>query len=376
MRLPPSATAILLASALPLAAQGPLQPPGGPAPTMKTLDQVEARIAINATTTPGNDDYHFVITQPGSYYLTGNLAVTKKHGISVSAARVTIDLNGFEIARTAGSAGDGITVSGGNCFIKNGALSGFNNGISAFNADSGMAERLRVSGCSTGVSAGSGWVLDHIVARGNQNGIGTSLAPTVSNCTSVANSGNGFLIGVGGRITNSIASQNGSAGIFLFDGATAERCSARLNGSGIVALERGTVRNCEVEENGGSSNGSGIVGSIRSVIKDNSSKRNQLHGIDVSGDSVVSGNHVSDNGRGGNANAAGIRLTGAGSRLEGNHVRDNAGTGIVAGAADIVIRNTAGGNSGLNYNVPGNSTNFGPLQPVNNTTNPNANHVF
>lgn len=375
MRLFVLPTALLLAFAVSLSAQGPLTPPGAPAPTMKTLEQVEARRPVNGTTTPGNDEYHFVINQPGSYYLTGNLQVTKAHGISVSASRVTIDLNGFEIARTAGSAGNAIAVSGDHCSIKNGSLTGFNNGISAFNAGSGMIEGVRVSACSTGVSAGTGWVLEHVFARGNQNGIGTSFVSTVSNCTAVGNSANGFLIGVGGRITNSTASQNGAAGIFLGDGATAERCSARLNGSGIVAIDRGTVRNCEVEENGSGTSGSGIIGSIRSVIKDNSSKGNRLHGIEVSGDSVVSGNHVSNNGGGGSPTAAGIRLNGSGSRVEGNHVRDNAGSGIVASASDVVIRNTAGGNTN-NYNVPNGSVNFAPVQPVNNTTNPNANHAF
>ena len=53
-------------------AQGPLAPPGAAAPTTKTLDQVEPRIAINSTNTPGDADSLYKITQPGSSYLTGN----------------------------------------------------------------------------------------------------------------------------------------------------------------------------------------------------------------------------------------------------------------------------------------------------------------
>ncbi len=49
-------------------AQGPLTPPGAPAPTMKTLDQVEVRTPI--TNLP------YTITQPGSYYLIANLTGT------------------------------------------------------------------------------------------------------------------------------------------------------------------------------------------------------------------------------------------------------------------------------------------------------------
>jgi hypothetical protein len=58
--------------------QGSLTPPGAPAATMKSLDQIASTgIALNSTNTAGDANVHFIISQPGSYYLTGNLAVTK-----------------------------------------------------------------------------------------------------------------------------------------------------------------------------------------------------------------------------------------------------------------------------------------------------------
>src|SRR3954451_7441888 len=84
-----------------LFAQGSLTPPAGPAPTMKTLDQVEARTIINATKTPGDPTNQFIISAPGSYYLTGNITgVSGKNAISINASNVAVDLNGFTITGT------------------------------------------------------------------------------------------------------------------------------------------------------------------------------------------------------------------------------------------------------------------------------------
>ena len=77
-------------------AQGSLTPPGTPAETMKTLEQVEPRIDV--ATVVGNSSYHHVISQPGSYYLSENVGVTKANGIMIESANVTLDLNGFNIS--------------------------------------------------------------------------------------------------------------------------------------------------------------------------------------------------------------------------------------------------------------------------------------
>ena len=55
-------------------AEAQLDPPVGPiTSTFKTLTEVEPRIAINATNTPGDADSIYIISQPGSYYMTGNI---------------------------------------------------------------------------------------------------------------------------------------------------------------------------------------------------------------------------------------------------------------------------------------------------------------
>ena len=92
---------------------------------MKTLAQIEPRVPINALP--------FVITLPGAYYLTGNLAgVPGQNGITVQADNVTLDLGGFSLSGAPGVL-KGITLSGPhrNFVLRNGILTGWSAGVDA-----------------------------------------------------------------------------------------------------------------------------------------------------------------------------------------------------------------------------------------------------
>lgn len=115
---------ILLQSAVVTA--GPLTPPAGPiAGTMKTISEVEPRTAINAVNTPGDANSLYKITQPGSYYLTGNITgVAGKHGVEIAASGVTLDLNGFRLSGNSSTL-DGIAITqsqGRGIIIRNGTV--------------------------------------------------------------------------------------------------------------------------------------------------------------------------------------------------------------------------------------------------------------
>jgi hypothetical protein len=148
-------------------AQGSLTPPAGPAPLMKTLQQIEPRTPIDNAHTPGGPNYEFVINQPGSYYLTGNLPVTKADGIRVSAPGVTIDLNGFEIRRISGAGGSAIEIAetADRCTVANGSINGgtatFEYGVETLGItppQGGVFRGLFVTGCSAaGLEGGSAW---------------------------------------------------------------------------------------------------------------------------------------------------------------------------------------------------------------------------
>ena len=92
-------------------AQGSLTPPGAPAPTMKSLDEVYAKIGTSQEARTPIAFTPFTITAPGSYYLTTNLTVSSGHAIYILANNVALDLNGFTISSTAPSAtGNAIVV--------------------------------------------------------------------------------------------------------------------------------------------------------------------------------------------------------------------------------------------------------------------------
>jgi len=149
--------------------QGTLTPPGAPAPTMKSLDQVEARTAITNTGA-------VTISQPGSYYLTRSITVSSGNAVTIATNGVTLDLNGFTVRSTAVSAtGYGILLNSGlrNITIANGIIQGSvtNNGSGVYNGggfnygiyyvatgpENVFVSRVSVSGClNYGINLGGG----------------------------------------------------------------------------------------------------------------------------------------------------------------------------------------------------------------------------
>ena len=182
-----------------------LTPTGAPAPTLRTLDQIEPRTPISGSC---------AITQPGSYYLTGNINTTSS-GITILTNNVTLDLMGHTLSGDRGSADYGIRVDGdanavrrGIC-IRNGTVTAFGNGLTLENARNCRIEDVV---CTTNLNIGF-----YLNAENN----GTIKDNVLLHCVAAENSLGIALDGTdggvceGNRIQDCIVERNANHGIDL-----------------------------------------------------------------------------------------------------------------------------------------------------------------
>jgi parallel beta-helix repeat protein len=364
---------VLLPSAFP---QGSLTPPGAPAPTMKKLDEVEPRTNLQATPAPAgvdtsNPNYQFVINQPGSYYLSANLLVTKTNGIQINAEGVTLDLNGFQISRATPS-GNGIEIpaASAHATVRNGTISGFFQGIFS-NAQACAFRDLAVSGCTNyGIRAGYGTILESCRAFQNSGtaGIETGWGSTLSNCAATRNAATyGINAASASALTNCAASLNsGAFGINAASGSSLTNCSASFN-TGIPAISGGinadygsTLTHCTAYWNDSNLNqtpttGMGIYVNVGCTIQNSTVQFNDGDGISVHSECLVRENNCV-------FNFAGIRSTDRNNRIEGNNVTGNTRGISVEGMGSLIIKNSADNNL-TNYSIAANNR-YGPIVDI------------
>jgi parallel beta-helix repeat protein len=352
---------------------------------MKRLDEVEPRTNLQATSAPAgvdttNANFHFVINQPGSYYLSANLTVTKTNGIQINAEGVTLDLNGFQISRASGNGGDGIQIpaSAHRVTLLNGSIKSFAFGINNITPTSGARggkfRDLDVSGCtSIAILTGPGAVLESCRVHDNTGtyGISSNSGSTLTNCTATKNTVT-FAIasGVGATLTNCSVSSNAcSFGIFADGGSSLTNCNALGNtGTDTYSAGISTGTGCTITASTAYSNwtnaasatantGIGFDVGSASTIQGCTAANNRGDGIRLNNLAMARGNSSSSNGSSGDG--AGIHATSSGNRIEGNNVVGNDRGIDVDGAGNVIVQNTAKQNT-TNYDIADNNL-FGEI---------------
>ena len=370
--------------------QGSLTPPAAPAETMKSLDQIRSTgTPLNQTTAPGDASYHFIISAPGSYFLTGNLDLTTTlNGIRVTADNVTIDLNGFQVGRASAGGGTAIQCDAANCQISNGTITGVNDAVFAPNGPS-VLTNLTVTNTAGGTAVfvvkssvvsfcrfsantntvailnASDSTVHHCIVANNLTQAEAIKAQggTVRDCDVLNNGDNSHELGAGIRadrvidctVTGNTMRYGISTPSFVNRCVVTKNFSKATDSAGIYChSDDAVVANCNVSININSTptadghSGAGVrvtAGFYGGSITGCTIDANTGDGITVVDRSLISGNMLDGNG------GAGIHAEGSSNRIEGNNITNNAPGIRVDAAANLIISNSARGNTGGNYNI-------------------------
>jgi hypothetical protein len=323
--------------------------------------------------------FPFVISVPGSYIMTGNLAAPSPlHGIHVTVDNVTIDLNGFVLSGGGGGS-TGIIASGKGLTVRNGTIEGFGIAISAPSdckltdlkiSDNGQgvtgAQRCLIAGnrivdSSVGfaIEALDSRIEDNVIENNAGAGIMSSAGSAIIR-NRIANNAQGGIVDNGGaKIEDNVISGNGQFGIR--DGLavtvpptappfpTGLRTSIigntidHTSGPGIEIGLPALISDNTVS----TSNGSGIVCGAACVVRDNTVDRNNLNnvpgggGVSVADGSNVHGNAISYN------QGFGLTLPPAGNASYTNNTITGNGTPLGTGP-NVISPPTLTGGAGNN----------------------------
>jgi parallel beta-helix repeat protein len=203
-----------------------------------------------------------------------------------------------------------------------------------------------VTGNGFGLSSAS--VITASVADRNA-GSGISAANDnciIKDCTAVGNTNSGILVsGTSATIKDCTAESNGRHGIESGGRCVISHCTVTGNATnGIVGGTGAHISDCLA----GVSGSHGITAGSGATIKNCTVQFNTLNGISVTSDTLVRENVCYSNGNGGDG--AGIVVSGNRNRIEGNNCSNNDRGIDVNSTGNLIIANSAAGNT-TNYDI-------------------------
>ncbi len=358
--------------------QGSLTPPGAPGPTMKTLDQLDAKLEKRTPIT----SIPVTITNSGSYYLTTNMIATAANpGITISTNNVTLDLNGFTLQGVP-TAGTAVYMPNActNVTVRNGVLTGWsNNGVYGPSAYNLLCERLTVSSIANyGIYCGGGGTVRDCVVEGGGLPSLTVNNGIVAGCIVKCGSQHGICATNSTVSGCTVTGPFGNYGIYAWY-STVSDCTVVGTYWGINA-DHSTILGCGVQ----SCNSWGIYASY-STVSGCFVRGCYLSGIWVAypgpGCQII-GNNLIGNNTAASSSHAGIFVADNNNRIENNHVTASGYAGILIYAncaGNVVIRNTVSGTSGGSNYATNTSSAFGPIISTSGTItnlNPCANFSY
>ena len=300
---------------------------------MKTLDQVDPRTPIGPATTPGDGSAAYVITESGSYYLTGNVSVSSDvDGIRVDASNVTIDLMGFTLQGPGGAGEYGVACTGGGVVrvrIRNGVVTGWERGIDA--SSQCVIEDIKAFDCGVGIRAEDKCFIRNCTALQCFSGVSVGSRCIIDCCKARDCEGTGINAASDGIVRTCVADHNGSSGIAAPTPGLTVDCTANQNMQRGIWFSTGIALRCSTDGN--------MAGGVRatngSLTKDCAATTNDGFGFEIGNGSQITGCIAA-----GNA-GDGILATDH-SLITGNTVHLN-GSGIVGGSDCLVAGNTSSG---------------------------------
>jgi len=341
-----------------------LNPPPGPvAPTGKTTDQIEPRIdllnAPAAANVTSDANAHYIINDPGSYYLSANLAVSKSVGIQINADGVVLDLSGFQVSAAGGT---GVAaVADVTVVVRNGSFSGCGIGVDVGATRGSRLEDLAASDCvSAGFSLGYGTQAARCSARSGAIGFYANESSALVDCAAIGGSG-GFVVGAGCALSRCLVDFSSGIAFDAPDGCTFRDCTAR-NGSGDAIAAFRTDDGCTLTGCTASANTVkyGFVVGEGCTLRDctaygNASGQSASAGFQLAGSAaygcVAVGQATSLAAT--KSNGAGFVAGSSGNVFEGCLARGNTGAGFQIGARNVVAHSHAVNNAFAGIDVTG-----------------------